>query len=129
MVRGPPVVRALGVGGIFFRAKDPEALAAWYNETFGIPAAEGGPPWQAEGGVTVFAPFKADTDYFGPSGQWAMVNFRIGDLDAAVTALARAGVPLVKDIEEMEGVGRFAWVEDPEGNRIELWEPAEGAVS
>ncbi len=57
-----------------------------------------------------------------------MVNFRIADLDAARKALAQAGVPLVKDVEEMEGVGRFAWVEDPEGNRIELWEPAASAA-
>lgn len=114
----------MGVGGIFFRAKDPRALAAWYQDTLGISGHEGGSPWRAQGGITVFAPFEADTDYFGPSGQWAMVNFRIADLDAAVAALADAGVPLVKDVEEMEGIGRFAWVEDPEGNRIELWEPA-----
>jgi predicted enzyme related to lactoylglutathione lyase len=125
MAEKPPVVQALGVGGIFFRSKDPQALAAWYRSTFGIVGPGDGVPWQSEGGTTVFAPFDVDTDYFGPARQWAMVNFRIAGLDAAVAALARAGVPLVKPVEAMEGIGRFAWVEDPDGNRIELWEPAE----
>jgi glyoxylase I family protein len=123
-----PVVQALGIGGIFFRAQHPAALAAWYQEIFGIVGPGAGPPWKSEAGTTVFAPFEADTDYFGRAEQWAMVNFRIADMDAAIAALRRAEVRIVKPLEEMEGIGRFIWVEDPEGNRIELWEPAPGVT-
>ena len=128
MVESQPVVQALGIGGLFFRSKDPERLAQWYRSTFGIIPPGNGPPWHTQAGYTVFSPFEASTDYFGSPRQGHMVNFRIADLDAAVSALARAGVPLVKPIEEMEGIGRFAWVEDPEGNRIELWQPTGAAV-
>ncbi|MEA3190474.1 MAG: hypothetical protein QOD77_1056 [Thermoplasmata archaeon] len=119
-----PVVQALGIGGVFFRAKDPQALAAWYHRTFGIAGPGDGEAWQTEAGTTVFCPFEAGTDYFGSPRQWAMLNFRVADLDGAVASLARAGVPLAKPAEEMAGIGRFAWVADPEGNRIELWQPA-----
>ncbi|MDX1611377.1 MAG: VOC family protein, partial [Candidatus Thermoplasmatota archaeon] len=109
MTSNKPVVQALGVGGVFFRAKDPEGLAAWYERTLGIDQPGQGMPWMSEGGVTVFSPFEADSDYFGSQEQWAMINLRIADLDKAVDALAAAGVPLVKEVEEMEGIGRFAW--------------------
>ena len=113
-----------GIGGIFFRAKDPKALGAWYNQHFGIPAdpmTDG--PWFPAAGPTVFAPFDADTEYFGgPQGH--MLNFRIKDLDAFCAALAAAGHPEVQPRESMEGIGDFAWIQDPEGNRIELWQPA-----
>ena len=127
MANKKPTVQALGIGGLFFRSKDPAALAAWYQTTFGIKPPGDGMPWETEAGITVFSPFEANTDYFGSARQWAMVNFRIANLDAAVAALKKAGVPLVKPVEAAEGIGRFAWVEDPEGNRIELWEPAAGA--
>ena len=113
---------------MFFRAKDPTALAAWYEATLGMPTfnAEGqGSPWFQEAGATAFSTFAADTDYFGrPEQQW-MVNFRVTDLDAMLAQLRAAGAP-VEDVQEYEGLGRFSWAVDPEGNRFELWEPATG---
>jgi len=110
-----------GIGGIFFRAKDPEALAAWYEKHLGINGME----WTQQQGQTVFAPFPADTDYFGSASQSFMLNFRVEDLDSLLGELKAADVTIVKDVEEQAGVGRFASIEDPEGNRIELWEPHE----
>lgn len=112
-----------GIGGLFWRAQDPHKLAAWYAEHFGIPDIhDGGAPWQPAGGVTVFSPFPADTDYY-PAAQRHMVNFRIKDLDAFCKALAAAGHPEVKPRESMDGIGDFATIADPEGNWIELWQP------
>jgi predicted enzyme related to lactoylglutathione lyase len=120
--------RVLGIGGLFFRAKDPEALARWYDEHLGIdpvPQDASGQPWQQQAGMTVFAPFAADTEYFGrPEQQW-MVNFRVANLDAMREQLKAAGAVVDDDIQEMEGIGRFGWATDPEGNRIELWEEAQ----
>jgi predicted enzyme related to lactoylglutathione lyase len=112
--------RAIGIGGFFFRAQDPEGLGRWYEEHFGIPAS--GTPWTQEGGMTVWSPFAADTTYFGrPEKQW-MVNFRVRDLDAMLAQLRAAGAA-VEDTVQEEDYGRFGWLSDPEGNRIELWEP------
>ncbi len=114
-----------GVGGIFFRAKDPSALAEWYSRHLGVspaPADMGTPPWITGEGVTVFAPFAADTDYFAADRQF-MLNFRVRDLDAMVEQLCGAGIEVSRE-ESMAGVGRFARIHDPEGNPIELWEPA-----
>ncbi|WP_340425983.1 VOC family protein [Yoonia sp. GPGPB17] len=109
---------------MFFRAKDPEALSLWYETTFGIAKVTDSyddPVWTQEGGTTVFAPFKKDTTYFGrPKQQW-MINFRVDDLDAAVAALDVAGIA-VKVAPERYPNGRFARLEDPEGNPIELWQ-------
>ncbi|HEV7712468.1 MAG TPA: VOC family protein, partial [Asanoa sp.] len=80
--------------------------------------------WQQETGPTVFAPFEAGTDYFGSPSQQTMLNFRVRDLDAMLAQLRDKGADVVDDIQEMEGVGRFGWVTDPEGNRIELWQSA-----
>lgn len=113
-----------GVGGVFFRARDPAGLSAWYAEVLGVdpvPTGTDAPPWVAEGGVTIFAPFPADTDYF-PASQQAMVNFRVADLDAMLVQLRAAGVEPFNE-QTMEGVGRFAHIHDPEGNAIELWQP------
>jgi predicted enzyme related to lactoylglutathione lyase len=114
-----------GIGGFFFRAKDPEALAAWYERHLGIPpvGADAG-PWHTEAGTTVFAPFPADTDYFGRPGQQAMLNLRVRDLDGLLRALREAGAAVEENTVE-ETYGRFAYVTDPEGNRVELWEPAD----
>lgn len=114
-----------GVGGVFFRAKDPAVLSAWYRDLLGIslpPTDMQTPPWICEGGVTVFAPFAADTDYF-PNAQQMMINFRLSDLDAMLAQLRAAGVEPFNE-SEMEGIGRFAHIADPEGNVVELWEPA-----
>ena len=116
--------KVTGIGGIFFRSTDPAALAAWYNDHLGVspaPTDMETPPWVGEGGVTVFAPFAEDTDYF-PAGQQMMVNFRVGDMDAMLARLRAAGIVIFNETT-MEGVGRFAHLTDPEGNAIELWEP------
>lgn len=114
-----------GIGGFFFRAKDPEALGRWYLENLGIniaPTDMEMVPWVSDAGVTVFAPFAEDTDYFA-ADQRFMLNFRVKDLDAMVTQLESAGIN-VYNRQDMDGIGRFAHLRDPEGTPIELWEPA-----
>jgi predicted enzyme related to lactoylglutathione lyase len=115
--------RVLGIGGYFLRATDPEALGAWYRECLGLEADENG-LWHQEAGPTVFAAFESETDYFGSRDQQAMLNFRVRDLDAMLAQLRTKGADVAEEIQDMDGVGRFAWVTDPEGNRIELWQPA-----
>lgn len=107
-----------GIGGVLFRAKDPEALASWYKENLGIDRNK----WEQQAGPTAFAPMSADSDYFSTS-QGFMLNFRVEDLDGFLKKLKDNNVKIVKEIEEYAGMGRFASIEDPEGNRIELWEP------
>ena len=115
--------RVLGIGGLFFRAKDPKALNAWYAQHLG---ASGGPGteavWQQEAGPTVWSAFDADTDYFGRPDQPWMVNFRVRDLDAMLAQLEAAGAHVDEKVEDYD-YGRFGWASDPEGNRFELWEP------
>ena len=118
-----PVEKVTGIGGVFFRARDPEALAAWYHDHLGIDTEEG-KPWEQQGGLTVFAPFDEATDYFGRREQQWMLNFRVSNLDAMLDQLRGADVPVDEAIEVMDGIGRFGWATDPEGNRFELWEPA-----
>jgi predicted enzyme related to lactoylglutathione lyase len=115
--------RALGIGGYFLKAADPTALSMWYRECLGLDLDEHG-LWQQEAGPTVFATFASDTDYFGSREQRTMLNFRVRDLDAMLAQLRAKGADVDGEPQEMEGVGRFGWVTDPEGNRIELWEPA-----
>lgn len=120
-----PAERVTGIGGFFFRATDPKGLAEWYERNLGVtrtPESYGAEPWRQDAGVTVFAPFKADTKYFGkPTQQW-MINFRVRDLDAMVAQLKRAGIAVDVD-PEMYPNGRFARLVDPEGNPIQLWQP------
>jgi len=117
--------RVTGIGGIFFRAKDPAALGQWYKNVLGIdlvPADYSQKPWSQEAGPTVFAPFPADSDYFGrPAQQW-MINFRVRDLDAIVDQLHLMKIEVKVDPETYPN-GRFARLHDPEGNPLELWEP------
>jgi predicted enzyme related to lactoylglutathione lyase len=113
--------RVLGIGGYFLRASDPAALGDWYREQLGLEADANG-LWQPEAGATVFATFASDTDYLGPRTQQTMLNFRVADLDAMLAQLREGGAAVDDQIEEMDGVGRFGWVTDPEGNRIELWQ-------
>jgi glyoxylase I family protein len=111
-----------GIGGLFFRSKDNKAQAAWYEKHFGINSEATGWIWMQDAGPTVFSPFKQDTDYFGSKEQQFMLNLRVKDLDKLVDQLRTAGVKI--DEKRMdEDYGRFAWVYDPEGNKIELWEP------
>ncbi len=118
--------KVAGIGGLFFRAKDPEALARWYLQHLGIsptPKSEAEAVWQQEAGPTVFSPFAESTKYFGdPTKNW-MVNFRVRDLNKMVAQLRASGIE-VKDPESYPNIGSFARLHDPEGNPIELWEPA-----
>jgi len=117
--------KVLGIGGLFFRAEDPKALAKWYLDNLGInlvPKDYGKSPWLQQAGPTVFAPFSKDTDYFGnPKKAW-MVNFRVRNLDALAKQLRAAKIEVKVDPETYPN-GRFARIHDPEGNPIELWEP------
>jgi len=113
--------RVLGLGGHFLRATDPAALTAWYRDSLGLDIDEHG-MWQQEAGPTVFAAFEADTDYFGSREQQVMLNFRVRDLDAMLRQLREKGADVDAETQEMDGIGKFGWVTDPEGNRIELWE-------
>jgi predicted enzyme related to lactoylglutathione lyase len=111
-----------GIGGFFFRARDPAALSAWYERHLGVgPSAP--PFWAQAAGTTVFMPFSADTTYFAADKQW-MLNFRVDDLDAMLARLREAGIEIVTDPAwDSPETGRFARVHDPEGNAVELWEP------
>jgi len=130
----------VGLGGIFFRAQDPDALTAWYKENLGVGAgcnasgegdAGGGDAgewyWNAVGGNTVFAPFKAATDYW-PADKAFMMNLRVRELDALLEKLRAAGIAVRTEAEwDDPTTGRFARIHDPEGNPIELWEEPEQA--
>ena len=114
-----------GIGGFFFRTTDPAALSAWYEKHLGInpvPTGPEGQSWQQNAGATVFCPFPDDTDYFGDKSQKWMINFRVRDLDAMLSQLQSAGID-ASHHQEMEGIGRFARIHDPDGNPIELWQP------
>ncbi|NUR93186.1 MAG: VOC family protein [Nonomuraea sp.] len=114
--------RVLGIGGYFLRAADPVALNDWYRDCLGLDADENG-AWNPAAGMTVFATFESGTEYFGSATQQTMINFRVRDLDAMLAQLRARGADVAQEVQEMDGVGRFGWVTDPEGNRIELWEP------
>src|SRR5262249_22916989 len=102
-------------------AADPAALTAWYRDCLGLAIDEHG-MWQQDAGPTVFAAFASDTEYFGSREQQTMLNFRVRDLDAMLAQLRANGADVGDETQEMEGVGRFGWATDPEGNRIELWQ-------
>jgi predicted enzyme related to lactoylglutathione lyase len=113
-----------GIGGLFFRARDPEALKQWYREHLGVGGDWG--MWQQQAGTTVFSPFKADTDYFPPDRQW-MLNLRVDELDELLEKLRAADIEVITNPDwDAPGVGRFARIHDPEGNPVELWEPDAG---
>ena len=112
--------RVTGLGGVFFRAKDPQALAAWYDEHLGI-AANG--PWAQEEGMAVLGLFAGDSDYW-PSDRGFMMNLRVEGLDALLARLEAAGIAVRRDPDwDDPHIGRFARIHDPEDNPIELWEP------
>jgi predicted enzyme related to lactoylglutathione lyase len=118
------VERVAGIGGVFFRARDPDRLRTWYAEHLGVELAEwGGQAFVAGAGdQTVWSIFSAKSDYF-PGKQAAMVNYRVRDLDAMLAQLRAAGVEVDEKVEQ-DPNGRFGWGVDPEGNRFELWQPA-----
>jgi glyoxylase I family protein len=114
-----------GIGGFFFRAKNPTKLSEWYKANLGIdpvPADYGQKVWTQAEGPTVFAPFPNDTDYFGNAEKHWMINFRVSNLDAMLEQLRAANITVTKDPEVYPN-GRFARLHDPEGNPVELWEP------
>lgn len=117
--------RVHGIGGFFFRARDPKALAVWYDKHLGVqltPTQYDQPAWQQEAGTTVFEPFGWDTDYFGPKDRMWMINFRVLHLAEMVSQLRAAGIAVEVDPETYPN-GLFARLADPEGNPIQLWQP------
>jgi catechol 2,3-dioxygenase-like lactoylglutathione lyase family enzyme len=122
--------KVTGIGGFFFRAKDPKALGLWYQQHLGIsviPTSPGESPWQQEAGPTAFAPFKETSGYFGDPQKVWLLNFRVRDLDKMAAQLQAAGIEVKVDPQSYPN-GRFARVHDPEGNPIELWQPAKPAI-
>ena len=125
--------RVTGIGGIFFKAKDPVALRAWYQEHLGVDVQEWGGAafrWldaegKPAGGTTVWSVAGMDNDYFAPSTANFMVNYRVADLHALLAALRAEGCNVLEKVDEQE-YGKFGWVVDPEGNKVELWEPPPG---
>ncbi len=122
------VERVTGIGGVFMKARDPRAMAAWYRDRLGIRSRGGFADfaWRESDhpdrtGHTAWALFPDSTKYFGPSSSRLMINYRVANLDRLLEQLRRAGVTVEK-VEEQD-YGRFAWITDPEGNRVELWEP------
>ncbi len=112
--------QVIGIGGVFFRAEDPDKLKTWYDEHFGTNAGEF---WAQAKGQAVFAPFKQATDYWPDDKQW-MINFRVDDLAAITERLEAAGIPVRRDADwDIPTIGKFGRVTDPEGNAVELWEP------
>ncbi len=122
--------RVTGLGGVFFKCDDRDKLTAWYRRHLGLDIEPSGScafEWRDKDapdkvGHTIWGAFKGDTDYFDPSTKPFMINYRVDDLDRVLAALRTEGVAVDDKIEESE-YGRFGWIMDPEGNRIELWEP------
>ncbi|GAA1138102.1 VOC family protein [Ornithinicoccus hortensis] len=115
----------VGIGGLFFRSKDPDARAAWYREHLGIDAGQTS-VWEQSAGGTVLAPFPADSGYF-PADQQFMLNLRVDDLDALTDRLEAAGIDVERVVDDGDaGYGLFARIYDPEGLPIELWQPPSG---
>lgn len=125
--------RVTGIGGVFLKAKDVKALAAWYQEHLGIEFGDNSymtfkcPAEPAIPCQTVFSFFKEDTEYFKPAEKSFMINFRVRNLDELLEDLQKEGVEIVGEKEEYE-YGKFGWIMDPEGNKIELWEPVDGKL-
>lgn len=124
--------RVIGIGGVFIRAKDREALKDWYAKHLGVDAGQYGKTFQwnapqhgAEPGCTVWSLFKQESDYF-PTSQAVMINYRVADLNGLLATLRAEGCNVDDKTDDSE-FGKFGWVTDPEGNRIELWEPPKGS--
>lgn len=118
--------KVTGIGGVFFRAREPKVLAEWYRDHLGVDSVPDNYhilPWQQHAGPTAYAPFPDDTTYFGETGKQWMINFRVVNLDAMIAQLRDAGISVEVDSNPYPN-GRFARLYDPEQNAIELWEPA-----
>ncbi|HZT78022.1 MAG TPA: VOC family protein [Vicinamibacterales bacterium] len=120
------MARALGVGGVFFRSRDPKALGAWYQRWLGVEfdgqAVSFSPAAMPPAALTVWCPFAADTKYFDPAKRDFMINLVVDDLDAALAQVKDGGAEIVGAVQEAD-YGRFGWFIDPDGNKIELWQP------
>jgi predicted enzyme related to lactoylglutathione lyase len=122
--------RVTGIGGVFIKSKDPERLRAWYQAHLGMEIEDWGgvvfrwstPEDPGSGGMTIWNIFEEPSDYFRPSEAGFMINYRVEDLQALLDALRAEGCNVVEKTEESE-FGRFGWVIDPDGNKVELWEP------
>lgn len=127
------MARVTGIGGVFFKAKDPEALAAWYRDHLGMPMhpqygcaiIQWEQDSRPDGGQTVWSLAKSDTDWFKPSESSFMINYRVDDMAGLVEKLNSAGIAIVKG-PDTDFNGIFTWILDPEGNKVELWQPMEG---
>jgi catechol 2,3-dioxygenase-like lactoylglutathione lyase family enzyme len=125
--------RVTGIGGVFFKSKDPKALGEWYKAHLGLEVTEWGgavfrwtgPDNPTGSGTTIWSPFKEDTSHFAPSTASFMINYRVEDLHAVLAALRAEGVQVEDKVEESE-YGKFGWVIDPDGNKLELWQPPAG---
>jgi predicted enzyme related to lactoylglutathione lyase len=132
----PITGRALGVGGVFFRSPNPGKIGKWYAKHLGIPIESWGttsgtsfsPVDMPKNGFTVWSAFAADTEYFGESGQTFMINFVVDDLDAALANVEAGGARVMPEREEQD-FGKFGWFVDPDGNRVELWQPPDKTQS
>ena len=123
--------RVVGIGGVFIKARDPEALRAWYQRHLGIDVQDWGGtafPWNKPDGVTVWSIFPDTSEYFAPSRAAFMVNYVVEDLHAVLEALRAEGCDVDPKVEASE-FGAFGWVMDPEGNRVELWQPPAAPLS
>ena len=123
------MAKALGIGGIFFKSKDPQAINAWYRKHLGFKVNEYGSLFQGREfeepenrTLLQWAPFEADTDYFEPCKKEFMINYRVDDLEALLVELEKEGIKIVTPLKSYP-YGKFAHIMDPEGNKIELWEP------
>lgn len=125
--------RVTGIGGVFFKSADPKRLSDWYKTHLGLNVEEWGgvafqwvnPDNPSGTGTTIWSPFKAESDYFAPSNASFMINYRVADLHALLAALRAEGCQVEDKVDESE-YGKFGWVIDPDGNKIELWEPPAG---
>jgi predicted enzyme related to lactoylglutathione lyase len=131
-VTGKATGKVLGVGGVFFRSRDPGRLAAWYRDTLGLETEAWGtthgtsfsPEAMPTNAFTVWSTFASNTEYFGDPQQSFMINLVVDDLDLALANVKKAGGEVIPEKEEKD-FGRFGWIIDPDGNRVELWEPPE----
>ena len=128
--------RVTGIGGVFFKTEDPKKLKEWYGKHLGLPVDEWGVsfkwididhPDAKEPAVTAWSPFKSDTDYFQPSQKPYMFNYRVENLVELLKVLKEEGVQIVGEMQEFS-YGKFGWIMDPDGNKIELWEPIDGGL-
>ncbi len=120
--------RVTGIGGIFFKARDPVALRAWYQRHLGVNVLDWGGAvfdWGPQGGSTVWSIGDVANDYYAPSTAPFMINYRVADLHGLLAALRAEGCEVLDKVDESE-FGKFGWVMDPEGNKVELWEPPPG---